>query len=134
MSRTTTCTYHCSACGLHFHSLNAFDAHRTGDYALNDLEMGRHCAHPFDLDGLLGALTEDGECRMYDDGSGVRVERGVTIWTHEADLARLRARFASNGPPGAHTTPGDQSVDDASPPGHFVQVRLALSLGGRSGE
>ena len=27
---TTTCAYHCRACGSHFTSLRAFDAHRSG--------------------------------------------------------------------------------------------------------
>lgn len=90
MSKSTCCTNHCSACGLHFHSLNAFDAHRKGDYA-----TGRHCEHPDDLNGELVALSEDGECRMYDDGSGNRIERGVVIWTHGKDLARLRGFVAS---------------------------------------
>lgn len=83
---TTTCTYHCSRCRAHFHSLEAFDAHRQGDFNSNDLETGRQCVHPLDLldaDGRqrLSTLTRDGECRMYDDGSGTRIQRQVTIWT-----------------------------------------------------
>jgi hypothetical protein len=57
MPKTTTCTYHCSACGAHIHSLEAFDAHRQGDYAPSDPETGRHCAHPLDIDGRLAPLT-----------------------------------------------------------------------------
>jgi hypothetical protein len=94
--KTTTCTYHCSACGLHFHSLNAFDARRQGEYASNDPELGRHCVHPLDIEGQpLGVLTEDGVCKVYEDaehpGSRAGVSTGVTIWTHAGDLARLRA-------------------------------------------
>lgn len=81
--KTVTCTYHCGSCGLHFHALEAFDAHRKGDYASNDPEVGRHCVHPFDLDGRLVVLTDAGECRMYDDGSGLRVKRLETIWTSD---------------------------------------------------
>ena len=75
---TTTCTYHCGACGRHFHSLEAFDLHRQGDYAepMNTPE-GRHCVSPLDLDGRLVALTEAGECRMYEKTS----DTGVTVWT-----------------------------------------------------
>lgn len=78
---TITCTYHCSACGSHFHSLEAFDSHRSGDYASNDPNLGRHCDDPADrLDASgnarLVVLTDDGECRMYAD-----VQTGVAIWT-----------------------------------------------------
>lgn len=100
---TTTCTNHCGGCGQCFHSLNAFDAHRQGDFASDDPELGRRCVHPLDMGGRLVALTEDGECRVHDDGSGVRVKRGVTIWTVAGDLARMRARFASERPPGAES-------------------------------
>jgi hypothetical protein len=101
--QTTTCTSHCSACRCHFHSLNAFDMHRQGSYASNDLETGRHCVHPLDLDGKLIALTEEGECRMHDDGSGRRVKAGITVWTHAGDLARLRGHLASGRLHGAET-------------------------------
>jgi hypothetical protein len=83
MPRTTTCTYHCSACGLHFHSLEAFDAHRVGDFASNDPELGRRCENPLDLDARLTLLTVAGECRI---GSGVDVKREVTIWTTARQL------------------------------------------------
>ncbi len=91
--RRVTCTYHCSACGLHFHSLNAFDAHRTGDFGSTDPDLGRRCLYPFDLDGTLVALTQDGECRMH--GVGGRVNAGIRVWTHAGDLARFRRHLAS---------------------------------------
>jgi hypothetical protein len=78
------CAYHCGACGLHFRSLEAFDMHRQGDFAEPPrTEEGRHCAHPFDMDGRLVAITEDGVCRMYAEH-----ERGVTVWS----TARSRDR------------------------------------------
>jgi hypothetical protein len=80
----TTCTYHCQSCGTHFHSLEAFDAHRQGDHASNDPELGRHCVHPFDLAGRLTPLTEDGECRI----SHGDVKRGVTIWATARQIGR----------------------------------------------
>jgi hypothetical protein len=105
MSKTTTCTYHCSACGLHFHSLVSFNAHRTGSYASNDPEEGRRCLHPLDLDGRLVKLTEGGECRMYEDaaqpGSGIGLKRRVTIWTEEGRLTRIRERYGSERSPRA---------------------------------
>jgi hypothetical protein len=72
----TTCTYHCSPCGRHFHSLAAFDVH----HERND-DGWPCCAAPLDLVDKHGqerlvALTDAGECRVYSD-----VEHGVMIWT-----------------------------------------------------
>lgn len=95
--RVMTCTYHCSSCGLCFHSLNAFDAHRVGDFGSDDPETGRRCLHPLDLDGRLVALGV-GECRVY-----AEVKRGRTIWTHGGDLARMRRRVALGASDGRET-------------------------------
>jgi hypothetical protein len=89
---TVTCTYHCGSCGTHFHSLNAFDAHRQGDHATNDPETGRHCVHPWDLldkkgNAVLVSLTEEGICRIYEE------KAGQTIWTIAKDLVRARERY-----------------------------------------
>lgn len=91
MSRTVTCTNHCSACSRCFHSLAAFDAHHIHDEAGWPI-----CLAPVDLldrDGeeRLVALSEVGECRMYD-----KVETGVTIWTVAAKLERQRTRFSAS--------------------------------------
>jgi len=107
MPRTTTCTHHCSACAQHFHSLEAVDAHRVGDFASKDPEAARRCEHPLDLGGRLLPLTVDGECRLGDGSCG---ERGTVIWTtvrHERaataprgaslDGARRRPRTPSSG-------------------------------------
>lgn len=73
----TTCTNHCSQCGRHFHSLEAFDVHHDHD------ETGWPvCLDPLDLLDRYGkerlvALTDDGECRMYPPDA----ERHITIWT-----------------------------------------------------
>jgi hypothetical protein len=83
------CTYHCGHCHRHFRSLGAFDAHRQGDYASSDPELGRHCVSPLELDGKLTAITESGTCRMYEG----RTERGVTVWSVAGDLARIRRHF-----------------------------------------
>jgi hypothetical protein len=104
MPRTTTCTAHCSACGLHFHSLKAFDAHRVGEYRSNDPEEDRRCVHPLDMGGRLVPLIVGGECRVHDDGSGQLVKRDVTIWTDARDLARAqdaaeRSGWARRGAP-----------------------------------
>ena len=99
---STTCTYHCSPCGRHFHSLEAFDLHHERDHT-----GWPHCLDPLDLldrDGKarLVALTEAGECRVHSE-----TKRGVTIWTsaRSADaVARWRAK-APQGPTQAHSGP-----------------------------
>jgi hypothetical protein len=53
-----TCTFHCSECQAHFHSLEAFDLHRAGDHA-----SGRVCLEPDECDRLVVA-TADGACRL----------------------------------------------------------------------
>jgi hypothetical protein len=86
-SQTTTCTYHCSACGLHFHSLEAFDAHRTGAHSEPvGSEGGRRCLDPVELDGRLVMLSDAGECRTYPND----VKRTAAIWTVAGKLARMR--------------------------------------------
>jgi hypothetical protein len=115
MTKTTTCTYHCGACGLHFHSLNAFDAHRQG--ASNDPETGRHCVHPYDMDGRLTTLTEEGECRVYENADpahrGEGIQHNVTIWTtagYEQAGQRLRHVAESHGQtPRSHESHGSAS-------------------------
>jgi hypothetical protein len=99
----TSCTYHCAACGLHFHSLEAFDAHRVGDHASNDPETRRRCVHPLDLDGKLVLLSEDGICRI----GGPDVQVGVSVWTSDRRKgtrpwdAPVRAAEAAGGVSGA---------------------------------
>jgi hypothetical protein len=89
MSKTTTCTHHCSACGGHFHSLRAFELHRAGEFASADPETGRRCLAPVEvLDGdggqRLEALNGDGECRMY-----AARARGVTVWAERGSRDRF---------------------------------------------
>jgi hypothetical protein len=90
--RSITCTYHCSGCGRHFHSLAAFDLHRVGDFASNDPETRRRCEAPIDLvdehgEMRLTSLTERGLCRSCE-----AAEAPVTVWTMKG--ARERARQA----------------------------------------
>jgi hypothetical protein len=95
-----TCTYHCATCDRHFHSLEAFDAHRAGPWE------ARVCLDPEvdDGSGLLdgsgqpikprrfAALTRDGECRLtYADGRMLRLAP-VTIWVLAGSLERARRR------------------------------------------
>ena len=75
------CTYHRSPCGRHFHSLAAFDVHRTGDYAAPvGSKRGRRCLSPIEVLDRNGnerflALTEDGACRVYEHGTQRRTNR-----------------------------------------------------------
>jgi hypothetical protein len=90
-----TCTNHCSQCGRHFHSLEAFDVHHEHD------ETGWPvCLDPLDLEDRDGRsrliALGVGECRVYPE-----VERDVTIWT-TARYKRLGAYFD-----------GPQSSDEA---------------------
>jgi hypothetical protein len=84
-----TCTFHCAACGSHFHSLEGFDRHRSGDHATR-----RFCLDPDDVDRLVVATT-DGVCRLV---RGVPELSPVTIYRsrrHADDQdAVLRLRSA----------------------------------------
>jgi hypothetical protein len=78
----TTCTYHCSPCGRHFHSLEAFDLHHDHD------ETGWPiCLDPLDLLDRRGreqlvALTDQGKCRLRGN------QDDITIWTMPRNLKR----------------------------------------------
>ena len=98
--RTVCCTNHCRACGgedgTHFHSVAAFDAHRTGDHASNDPETRRRCLHPIEVLDKSGesrfvALTRSGVCSH---GFGGDIA-GVTVWTLREGLERARDRWAA---------------------------------------
>jgi hypothetical protein len=93
MSRTR-CTNHCASCGLHFHSVSAFDAHRVGSFS--DPEDPRRCEHPIDMVDKSGQLrcvelSTDGVCAVYP----LAEQQGVTIWTLRAGLEAARERWAA---------------------------------------
>lgn len=98
MSRVTTCTNHCSQCGRHFHSVAAFDIHLARD------ETGWPvCLDPIDLEDRDGrprleVLSTEGECRMYDDGSGTNIKRPVMVWTTAGTAERVRAMLEHQSP------------------------------------
>ena len=92
------CTYHCSSCGLHLHSLQAFDAHRVGSYA-----EGRRCEHSLDLldkhgRPLLVPLTEEGVCAI--GRNTLEPLNGVSVWVDARSHERVAQRFsrAESGP------------------------------------
>lgn len=87
-ARTTTCRYHCSSCGTHFTSLEAFDAHRHHEIGVHPKGwrgvLSTRCLAPEDV----GLTAESGECRL-----GPRVLKGEPLW-HDADARdRVLARF-----------------------------------------
>jgi hypothetical protein len=87
-----SCTSHCSACGSHFSSIEAFDAHRVGSFSADDPESARQCEHPLDANERTGgerfvALSDAGACRAYE------ARQGVIVWTLAASLRRARERF-----------------------------------------
>ena len=111
---STTCTYHCSPCGRHFHSLEAFDLHHERDHT-----GWPHCLDPLDLldrDGRarLAALTKNGECRVY-----AEVKRGVTIWTTAGSVERGRRRRekAPESPAQTHSGPPTPSGKETATSG-----------------
>jgi len=67
------CSNHCSACGSHFTSLAAFDAHRYGSH-----QDGRRCWNPEEELPLV-IQTEIGVC----DITAETLEP-VTIWGHKS--------------------------------------------------
>ena len=96
-SRRQTCTDHCVACGFHFHSLGAFDAHRQDgkccDPATAVVQSGKRVGEP-----SLQAWTREGWCDKmvgcWQDGKRVRWEHPVTIWQGRA-TDQQRAFFES---------------------------------------
>jgi hypothetical protein len=66
------CSYHCSGCGSHFSSLEAFDLHRTGSFQ----ESTRACWGE-ECEGKLVPKTEHGICKL---GGHDERWQGVVIW------------------------------------------------------
>lgn len=90
-----TCTYHCSACGRHFHSLKAFDTHRVGDFS-DEAETWRHCESPLDIVGKRGNIRLEairGVCEIQGENAdgGRRATRNATIWTIAGAAERSEA-------------------------------------------
>lgn len=79
---TPHCKYHCRACGGHFASLEAFDAHRGGP------PQARACIYPDDA-----ALVEldGGKCEI---GHPLRPVRGIVVYSTER-AQRARETFTT---------------------------------------
>jgi hypothetical protein len=76
---------HCRACGSHFTSLEAFDAHRTGSHAENT----RVCLDPATVTGTSAMTEVVGACRIANGRD--HQHHHVSIWQlarrHNPDLA-----------------------------------------------
>ncbi len=73
-----TCRYHCTSCGEHFTSLEAFDHHRAGSFGRNR----RYCKSPDSARSekgrvVLQAQTRAGVCRLGDPDHALL---SVTLW------------------------------------------------------
>ena len=92
--RQSTCTYHCAE---HFTSLEAFDLHRSGDYAVR-----RHCIPPAEILGLIVG-SEHGRCNISGEHNGGRVRslHGVTLYVAGRLVGRRAAYAATRVEPGA---------------------------------
>ncbi len=92
---TSHCTNHCLTCGRHFHSLEAFDAHRSGDHrAPLGSETGRRCLAPIECLDTLGelrleTLAEDAICELGDTD----LEIGATVWVLAGSRQRAQVSF-----------------------------------------
>jgi hypothetical protein len=90
------CRYHCSPCGRHFSSLDAFDLHHVRD------DTGWPvCVDPIDLEEMKGkpilaVLTTDGVCDVYAE----KVEN-VTIWARAGKDGEVPRRPAETLPTSA---------------------------------
>ena len=76
---TPHCSYHCRACGAHFSSLRAFDAHRSGP--MDD----RRCDFPDDAE----LVERTGICKISDP---TQPQVGVTLY-ERADSQDYRSRM-----------------------------------------
>jgi hypothetical protein len=79
----TKCTNHCGGCGSHFHSLRAFDAHRSGPWDGQRLCWAADNKKAERLEPLHGSCDLTAE-----DMSDVR------IWRDREHAGGVRTRFA----------------------------------------
>jgi hypothetical protein len=106
-ARTPRCRCHCRSCGQHFASLEAFDAHRVGDFARpNGHPDGRRCIAAEDADRF---GREVGICVV----TGERHEGG-SIFFLAGPRERVKQRFHGVRP----------SADEPSLPADERQVAI----------
>lgn len=82
--RKQGCTWHCAACGAHFHSVSAFDDHRVDGECVDPAEVMTRGTIDNPPHAKLQAWTEEGYCRLakgcYKDGVLVQTLHPVTIY------------------------------------------------------
>ena len=99
---TTYCHYHCRACGCHFTSLEAFDAHHQGSGA-----NLKPCVFP---DGH-GLVERTGVCRI----ASLALQAPVTVYEHER-AAKIREAFRGRQAPSTERKPPGRGRDEPSHP------------------
>lgn len=91
---SVACTHHCRACGRHFHSIQAFDAHRRYEAPHGS---GVGCLAP-DADDEVSSefIGYAGDCEI----SGAERLEG-TVWELASRRGTVRARMHNATPPAA---------------------------------
>lgn len=87
-SEVRRCQYHCSGCGCHFTSLQAFDDHRTGDWS------ERACWGE-DAEERLEIVREDGICDLWSDPPRI----GVCLWRRKRAVSLASPSLAPSDDP-----------------------------------
>lgn len=79
VQRRASCTHHCRSCDRHFSSLQAFDAHRRGEFKPESTIEGRHCVGLNFLDAKLAKKfkARTGVCKLT---KGLSILVDVPIW------------------------------------------------------
>jgi hypothetical protein len=94
------CAYHCGACHSHFASLEAFDAHRAGEYS------GERFCLDCDAHPELVTKSETGDCRMYAEP----IVGCAVIWTSARSIGRAEEAFGPSSELGVKR----ETAEDAS--------------------
>jgi hypothetical protein len=96
------CRYHCSSCGSHFTSLEAFDAHHEGAG-----ETLRPCEFP----GADSLVEREGVCKIseYRDGEAIPVMG--TVHEH-VKASRVRNHWKGGGRPSGAANPAQTPIHE----------------------
>jgi hypothetical protein len=104
-SKSIICRDHCSKCGRHFTSTDAFDAHRIGSF--RDPNDPRRCESPEDLANRLEKRAENGACTIRDDA-----RPPVIVWGIAG--AREKAKRAFSASPAPNPRKGSRRPSTAT--------------------
>jgi len=102
------CRAHCPACGGHFTSDAAFDAHREGSHRDGE----RRCLEPEGVP-CLRVVTDSGRCEIHSPNA-----EGIELREHGRQVDAARERHSGRPLPGARLIPtGHESLRRPPPPG-----------------